>query len=79
MEILVKFWPIAAVLGWLLLVWLGVDFYVYRKYTGTWNPPSITGWEHLTQKNWEQIGNKKNKNPATVRCGGGSGDSYSGS
>ena len=23
MEILLKFWPIAAVLGWLLLVWLG--------------------------------------------------------
>lgn len=37
MEILLKFWPIAAALGWLLLVWIGVGFYVCRKYTGTWN------------------------------------------
>ena len=61
MEILLKFWPIAAALGWLLLIWIGAGFYVCRKYTGTWNPPSITRWEHLTLKNREQIGNKKKK------------------
>lgn len=37
MEVIIKFWPIAAVLGWLLLIWIGVGFYVCRKYTGTWN------------------------------------------
>ena len=46
MEILLKFWPIAAALGWLLLVWIGVGFYVCRKYTGTWNGPGLLsgGW-----------------------------------
>lgn len=37
MEILLKFWPIAAALGWLLLIWIGAGFYVCRQYTGTWN------------------------------------------
>lgn len=37
MEILLKLWSIFAVVGWLLLVWIGVCFYVCRKYTGTWN------------------------------------------